>query len=77
MNIFRLSLGHNQIQKIDSDSFSSLESTLKYLNLENNLLESIPWTSLRNLSALNHLYIGSNLLQDHRIGLPEGKHTKK
>ena len=72
MNIFRLSLGYNRIHDINPGAFSSLQSTLKYLNLENNRLETIPWQALSNLTSLMHLYIGSNAIQDKGIGEPQG-----
>ncbi|CAG7730685.1 unnamed protein product [Allacma fusca] len=72
MNIFRLSLGHNRIHMIDPGAFVSLDHTLKYLNLENNRLLSIPWSALANLTSLMHLYIGSNAIRDEGVGLPPG-----
>jgi len=70
MNVFRLSLGYNRIRTVDPAAFSSLDSSLKYLNLENNQLMRIPWEAIQNLSALIHLYVGSNLIQDEGLSMP-------
>ncbi|ODM93457.1 Leucine-rich repeat-containing G-protein coupled receptor 5 [Orchesella cincta] len=72
MNCFRLSLGYNRIQMIDPEAFNTLESSLQYLNLENNRMPGIPWHAMHNLTSLMHLYVGSNQLTDETVGAPEG-----
>lgn len=65
-NTTGLVLRENQIQRIDTDTFISVNSSLKSLDLSSNKIVSLNG-SVRYLTALTKLYLSNNSIQVFRF----------
>ncbi|XP_026688431.1 chaoptin-like, partial [Diaphorina citri] len=62
LNVFRLYLKFNKISEIHDFAFNGLNSTLEFLDLENNRLTNIN-QCFRNLKKLKYLYLHNNNIE--------------
>lgn len=58
-----LVLSNNQIRYISDNAFKGLEKSLTYLNLNSNLLESVPIVAISNLKKLKTLNLSQNRIK--------------
>jgi Leucine-rich repeat (LRR) protein len=68
VQVKRLSLAHNRIEKIEDDAFSGIHDTLMSLDLEDNKLTSVPY-ELARLTNLTLLYLSRNKIDKVDAGV--------
>ena len=56
---FRINLSNNRIWSVNAHAFNGIDDKIVEVNLENNLLQNIPF-SVTQLPHLRHLYVASN-----------------
>ena len=59
----KLVLSNNKMTHIDENAFKGLEKSLEVLNLDSNLLETVPVAAIRNLVSLNKLSLSQNRIK--------------
>lgn len=59
----KLVLSNNKLMHVDENAFKGLEKSLELLNLDSNLLETVPVVALRDLVNLNKLSLSQNRIK--------------
>lgn len=65
--LVKLSIGNNLITKLENGSFPGALSSLLFLNLSYNRIESIAPDAFTQLGALTELYLSNNQLKELKI----------